>query len=198
MNIQEATPIDLTERERSALEAMIRSPKTEHGIVERARIVLLAAGRSTRSIADELATWPGAGQPMAHALCARALGWAARSAAARADTNYAIDGYADDMLSDLVYSVERDLEHESEEGSAPCTRVCLPVLSQLPFEGTQAAFPIQCGFLLLCRQSRRRRGSLRSIPRLSLQSDHLRTDGALNFPVIVLRIYTYCRYGSSR
>jgi len=60
MNIQEATPIELTEQERSALEAMIRSPKTEHGIVERARIVLLAAaGRSTRSIADELATWPG-------------------------------------------------------------------------------------------------------------------------------------------
>ena len=60
MNIQEATPIALTEQERSALEAMIRSPKTEHGIVERARIVLLAAeGRSTRSIAAELATWPG-------------------------------------------------------------------------------------------------------------------------------------------
>ena len=33
------------------------------------------------------------------------------------DINYAIDGYADDMLSDLVYSVERDLEHESEAGS---------------------------------------------------------------------------------
>jgi transposase len=39
---------------------MIRSPKTEHGLVERARIVLLAAqGRSTRSIAAELDTWPG-------------------------------------------------------------------------------------------------------------------------------------------
>ena len=38
----------------------MRSPKTEHGIVERARIVLLAAqGRSTRSIAAELGTWPG-------------------------------------------------------------------------------------------------------------------------------------------
>jgi transposase len=60
MNIQEATPIILSEQERSALEAMIRSPKTEHGIVERARIVLLAAeGRSTRSIAAELGSWPG-------------------------------------------------------------------------------------------------------------------------------------------
>lgn len=60
MNIQEATPIELTEQERSVLEAMIRSPKTEHGTVERARIVLLAAqGRSTRSIANELGTWPG-------------------------------------------------------------------------------------------------------------------------------------------
>ena len=60
MNIQEATPILLSEQERSVLEAMIRSPKTEHGTVERARIVLLAAGgRSTRSIAAELGTWPG-------------------------------------------------------------------------------------------------------------------------------------------
>ena len=60
MNIQEATPIELTEQERSVLEAMIRSAKTEHGTVERARIVLLAAqGRSTRSIASELGTWPG-------------------------------------------------------------------------------------------------------------------------------------------
>lgn len=60
MNIQEATPIELTEEERSVLEGMVRSPKTAHGLVERARIVLLAAeGRSTRSIADELGTWPG-------------------------------------------------------------------------------------------------------------------------------------------
>ena len=60
MNIQEATVIDLTEQERSVLEAMMRSPKTEQGTVERARIVLLAAqGRSTRSIAAELGTWPG-------------------------------------------------------------------------------------------------------------------------------------------
>jgi len=60
MNLQEATPIELTKQERSALETMIRSPKAEHGIVERARIVLLAVeGRSTHSIADELGTWPG-------------------------------------------------------------------------------------------------------------------------------------------
>jgi transposase len=60
MNIQEATPIELTDGERSMLESMIRSPKTEHGLVERARIVLLAAeGRSTRSIAKELGSWPG-------------------------------------------------------------------------------------------------------------------------------------------
>ena len=52
MNIQEATVIELTEHERSTLEGMTRSAKTEHGLVERARIVLLAAqGRSTRSIA---------------------------------------------------------------------------------------------------------------------------------------------------
>ena len=35
------------------------------------------------------------------------------------DINYAIDGYADDMLADLVYSVERDLEHESEQRGVP-------------------------------------------------------------------------------
>lgn len=60
MNIQEATPIELTEEERSVLKGIVRSPRSEHGLVERARIVLLAAdGRSTRSIAAELGTWPG-------------------------------------------------------------------------------------------------------------------------------------------
>ena len=55
MNIREATPIDLTEAERAVLESMVRSPKTEQRLVERARIVLLAdAGRSTRSIAAEV------------------------------------------------------------------------------------------------------------------------------------------------
>jgi hypothetical protein len=44
---------------------------------------------------------------------------AERHGISQKDINYAIDGYADDMLSDLVYSVERELEHESEERSAP-------------------------------------------------------------------------------
>ena len=44
---------------------------------------------------------------------------AERHGISQTDINYAIDGYADDMLSDLVYSVERDLEHESEAGSLP-------------------------------------------------------------------------------
>jgi len=30
------------------------------------------------------------------------------------DVSYAIDGYADDMLSDLVFGIERDLEHEAD------------------------------------------------------------------------------------
>jgi transposase len=60
MNIQEATPIELTEVERSMLESIVRSPKSEHGLVERARMVLLAAeGGSTRSIAKALGSWPG-------------------------------------------------------------------------------------------------------------------------------------------
>jgi hypothetical protein len=42
---------------------------------------------------------------------------AERQGISQKDVNYAIDGYADDMLSDLVYSVERELEHESEGGS---------------------------------------------------------------------------------
>src|SRR5439155_11606175 len=79
MDIQEATPIKLTAEERSALEAMIRSPKTEHVLVERARIVLLAAqGRSTRSIAAELDTWPGRVSRWRIAFCAPPPGRAAR------------------------------------------------------------------------------------------------------------------------
>lgn len=36
------------------------------------------------------------------------------------DVSYAIDGYADDMLSDLVFGIERDLEQASDaEGSVP-------------------------------------------------------------------------------
>ena len=59
MNIQEATPISLTEEERTVLEGMVRSPKTARALSERARMVLLAAeGRSTRSIAAELGCWP--------------------------------------------------------------------------------------------------------------------------------------------
>ena len=42
---------------------------------------------------------------------------AERHGISQKDISYAIDGYADDMLSDLVYSLERDLEHESEAGS---------------------------------------------------------------------------------
>ena len=42
---------------------------------------------------------------------------AERHGISQKDISYAIDGHADDMLSDLVYSVERDLEHESEAGS---------------------------------------------------------------------------------
>ncbi len=30
------------------------------------------------------------------------------------DVTYAIDGYADDMLSDLVFGIQRDLEHAAE------------------------------------------------------------------------------------
>jgi hypothetical protein len=44
---------------------------------------------------------------------------AERHGISQKNINYAIDGYADDMLSDLFYSVERELEHESEAESLP-------------------------------------------------------------------------------
>ena len=44
---------------------------------------------------------------------------AERHGISQKDVSYAIDGYADDMLSDLFYSVERELEHESEATEAP-------------------------------------------------------------------------------
>ena len=37
------------------------------------------------------------------------------------DVSYAIDGYADDMLSDLVFGIQRDLEHAAET-EAPLRR----------------------------------------------------------------------------
>jgi hypothetical protein len=60
MNIQEATAIELTASERSMLESIVRSPKSEHGAVERAQIVLLAAeGHASRLIARAIDSWPG-------------------------------------------------------------------------------------------------------------------------------------------
>jgi transposase len=55
MAIQEATPIALTADERAVLEGWVRAPKSEQRLVERARIVLLAAaGRASRAIARDL------------------------------------------------------------------------------------------------------------------------------------------------
>src|SRR6266576_1833447 len=82
MDIQEATPIKLTAEERSALEAMIRSPKTEHVLVERARIVLLAAQFDPLD-SGRTGHLAGPGEPLADAFCAPPPGRAARPAAAR-------------------------------------------------------------------------------------------------------------------
>jgi transposase len=55
MAIGEATPIVLTADERSTLDGWLRSSKTERRLVERARIVLLAAaGMASRAIGREL------------------------------------------------------------------------------------------------------------------------------------------------
>ena len=40
---------------------------------------------------------------------------AARYGIARKDIDYAVEGYADDMLSDAIFHVERDLERELED-----------------------------------------------------------------------------------
>ena len=42
---------------------------------------------------------------------------AARHGISQKDIGYALDGYADDMLSDLLYSVERDLETADEQAN---------------------------------------------------------------------------------
>ena len=47
---------------------------------------------------------------------------AARHGISQKDVSYAMDGYADNLLSDLVYGVERDLEHECEEADPPSLR----------------------------------------------------------------------------
>lgn len=58
--IPDATVIDLSPEDRAMLESLVRAPTTEQRLAERARIVLLAGeGRSTRSIAARLGTWPG-------------------------------------------------------------------------------------------------------------------------------------------
>lgn len=55
MAIQEATPIVLTADERTTLDGWVRSSKTEQRLVERARIVLLAAdGLASRAIGREV------------------------------------------------------------------------------------------------------------------------------------------------
>jgi transposase len=55
MAIQEATPIVLSAEERTTLEGWVRSRKTEHRLVARARIVLLASGgMASRAIAREV------------------------------------------------------------------------------------------------------------------------------------------------
>ena len=55
MSIQDATPIELTEEERAALDGLARSTKTEHRLRQKAQIVLMAAdGHATRAIARAL------------------------------------------------------------------------------------------------------------------------------------------------
>src|SRR5918998_2951882 len=55
MGLRDATPIIVSAQERTALETWVRAPTTEQRLVERARIVLLAAdGMASRAIAREV------------------------------------------------------------------------------------------------------------------------------------------------
>ena len=58
--IPEATPIILTDEERSELDRLVRSTKTQHRLRQRARIVLLAAdGLATREIGRKVGCTTG-------------------------------------------------------------------------------------------------------------------------------------------
>ena len=53
------TPITLSDRDRATLKSWVRSGKTEHRLVVRAKIILAAAeGKQTKQIAPELHIWP--------------------------------------------------------------------------------------------------------------------------------------------
>ena len=108
MAIQEATPIVLSAEERSALEAWARAPTSEQRLVERARIILLAAdGLASRAIARELGCSRGA-----------ASKWRTRFAAAR-----------------LVGLADRPRSGKPKTYDATADRRILAVLDRPPPEG---------------------------------------------------------------
>jgi hypothetical protein len=66
-SIPAATPIILTETERTELEGLTRSTKTEYRMRQQARIVLMAAdGMASRAIGREVGCTTGAGFKRAH------------------------------------------------------------------------------------------------------------------------------------
>ena len=68
--IHEATPVILTDAERTELEGLARSRKAEHRLRQRARIVVLAAeGMATRAIGRKVGLHDGHGLEVAGAIC---------------------------------------------------------------------------------------------------------------------------------
>src|SRR6202040_3214242 len=68
--IPEATPIILTEAERTELEALARSTKTEYRLRQRARIVLLAAdGVASRAIGRAVGCTTGTASKGGNSVC---------------------------------------------------------------------------------------------------------------------------------
>ena len=116
-HIHEATPIILTDAERTELEGLARSTKTEHRLRQRARIVVLAAeGMATRAIGRKVGCTTGT-----------ASKWRVR--------------YAERRLAGLDETGNRG---NAPKYTADATRRILRVLDLRPPEGCQGARRCRC------------------------------------------------------
>ena len=88
-SVGKATPVILTDKERSELEGLARSGKSEHRMRQRARIVLLAAeGWATRGIAREVGCTTGTASKWRVRYAARRLAGLDETGARGAEPRY--------------------------------------------------------------------------------------------------------------
>src|SRR5262249_30279926 len=133
--IPEAREVDLSRKDRKVLEARCRSPLTLQRDLKRARIVLLAAaGRSTRSIAQEVGVQPRIVSPWATPLCRRCPRRPKRQAAPRQAADlYEGHRQADSEASGQAATTRvRPLDRAlAGRGTSRCRRpICLAVPAQ--------------------------------------------------------------------